>query len=61
MAVFLPFLGVIPGGRVATVLRNVLDVPFLPGAEWASCRIIDRGGASNPGYCSMQQPKSGII
>jgi len=31
MAVFLPFLGVIPGGLVATILRKVLAVQFLPG------------------------------
>ena len=33
LAVFLPFLGVIPGGLVATVLRRMLDVQFLPGVE----------------------------
>ena len=33
MAVFLPLLGVIPGGLVATVLRKVLGVQFLPGVE----------------------------
>ncbi len=33
MAVFLPFLGVIPGGVVATILRKVLDVHFFPGVE----------------------------
>lgn len=31
MAVFLPFLGVMPGGLVATVLRKWLAVQFLPG------------------------------
>ena len=33
VAVFLPFLGVIPGGLVATILRKVLDVHFLPGVS----------------------------
>lgn len=33
MAVFLPFLGVIPGGLVATLLRKWLDVQFLPGVN----------------------------
>lgn len=33
VAVFLPFLGVIPGGLVATVLRKWLDVQFLPGVS----------------------------
>jgi hypothetical protein len=33
VAVFLPFLAVIPGGLVATVLRKVLGVQFLPGVE----------------------------
>jgi hypothetical protein len=33
VAVFLPFLGVIPGGLVATVLRKVLSVQFLPGVD----------------------------
>ena len=32
-AVFLPFLGVIPGGLLATVLRKWLDVQFLPGVN----------------------------
>ncbi len=31
MAVFLPFLGVIPGGLAATVLRKWLGVEFFPG------------------------------
>ena len=31
MAVLLPFLGVIPGGLLATLLRKLLDVHFLPG------------------------------
>jgi hypothetical protein len=31
LAVFLPFLGVIPGGLAATILRKVLQVQFLPG------------------------------
>ncbi len=33
LAVFLPFLGVIPGGLVATVLRHLLHVQFLPGVQ----------------------------
>ncbi|MHB8971458.1 MAG: hypothetical protein ACYC3X_09115 [Pirellulaceae bacterium] len=33
LAVFLPFLGVIPGGLVATILRKLLQVQFLPGVE----------------------------
>lgn len=33
LAVFLPFLGVIPGGLVATILRYLLNVQFLPGVE----------------------------
>ncbi len=33
LAVFLPFLGVIPGGLVATLMRHWLDVKFLPGVE----------------------------
>jgi hypothetical protein len=33
LAVFLPFLGVIPGGLVATILRHLLNVQFLPGVE----------------------------
>ncbi|MHB0955210.1 MAG: hypothetical protein ACYC0X_02415 [Pirellulaceae bacterium] len=33
VAVFLPFLGVIPGGLVATVMRRLLGVQFLPGVE----------------------------
>jgi hypothetical protein len=33
MAVFLPLLGVIPGGLVATVLRKLLDVQFLSGVQ----------------------------
>jgi len=33
LAVFLPFLGVIPGGLVATLLRKWLDVQFLPGVN----------------------------
>ena len=33
MAVFLPLLGVTPGGLVATLLRHLLDVQFLPGVE----------------------------
>ena len=32
-AVFLPFLGVIPGGLLATVLLKWLDVQFLPGVN----------------------------
>lgn len=32
-AVFLPFLGVIPGGLLATILRKLLGVQFLPGVE----------------------------
>ena len=32
-AVFLPFLGVISGGLVATILRRLLQVQFLPGVE----------------------------
>jgi hypothetical protein len=31
LAVFLPFLGVIPGGLAATILRKLLHVQFLPG------------------------------
>jgi len=31
LAVFLPFLGVIPGGLAATILRKLLHVRFLPG------------------------------
>ena len=31
IAVFLPLLGVIPGGLMATLLRKLLDVHFLPG------------------------------
>ncbi len=33
MAVFLPFLGVVPGGLVATILRKLFDVHFLPGVS----------------------------
>lgn len=33
MAVFLPFLSVIPGGLIAAILRRVLDVQFLPGVK----------------------------
>ena len=33
MAVFLPLLGVIPGGLIATLLRKLLDVHFLPGVN----------------------------
>ncbi len=33
LAVFLPFLGVIPGGLAATLLRKWLGVQFLPGVE----------------------------
>jgi hypothetical protein len=33
LAVCLPFLGVIPGGLVATILRHLLNVQFLPGVE----------------------------
>ncbi len=33
LAVFLPFLGVIPGGLVATILRHLLHVQFLPGVK----------------------------
>jgi hypothetical protein len=33
VAVLLPLLGVIPGGLVATILRRVLDVQFLPGVK----------------------------
>ena len=33
MAVFLPFLGVIPGGLAATLLRKWLHVQFLPGVS----------------------------
>ena len=33
VAVCLPFLGVIPGGLVAKILRELLQVQFLPGVE----------------------------
>jgi hypothetical protein len=33
LAVFLPLLGVIPGGLAATILRRLLDVHFLPGVQ----------------------------
>lgn len=33
LAVCLPFLGVIPGGLVATALRHLLHVQFLPGVQ----------------------------
>ena len=33
LVVFLPLFGVIPGGLVATLLRHLLDVQFLPGVE----------------------------
>ena len=33
LAVSLPFLGVIPGSLVATILRHLLNVQFLPGVQ----------------------------